>query len=105
MLYKTKQQAEAGNRFSFFEHQSGPIDISVRNDTTSKELIAMNRLDYTDSLLTYSAVIGHCYELSGFNSLGQSVEYGRKSGLLDDNSKLSPLGSLVGKVILTKHSI
>jgi hypothetical protein len=65
----------------------------------------MNRLDYTDSLLTYSAVIGQCYELSGCNSLGQSVEYGRQSGLLDDNSKLSPLGSLVGRVILTKHGI
>ena len=65
----------------------------------------MNRLDYTDSLLAYSAVIGQCYKLSGFKSLGQSVEYGRKSGLLDDSSKLSPLGSLVGKVILMKHSI
>lgn len=65
----------------------------------------MNRSDYTDSLLTYSAVIGQCYKLSGLNSLGQSVEYGRKSGLLDDNSKLSPLGSLVGKVILSKHRI
>ena len=105
MLYKTKQQAEGGNRFTFFEHQSGPIDTSVRNKNTSKEFIAMNRTDYADSLLTYSAVIGQCYELSGSNSLCQSVEHGRKAGLLDEGYKMTPLGSLVGNVILAKNSI
>lgn len=63
----------------------------------------MKRLDVNDNFLRYSAVIGQCYTLSGENSLGKSVEYGRRSGLLDNTYNMSPLGSLVGNIILRTY--
>ena len=61
--------------------------------------------NYHDECLRYSAVIGHCYKLSEAENLNVSVDYGRKSGLLDENNDLLPLGVLVGDVILRAHSI
>jgi len=63
----------------------------------------MERLYGTDDFLTYSAVIGQCYKLSGEGHLNRSVKYGRSAGLLDKNNKLSAFGSLVGNIILRKY--
>jgi hypothetical protein len=65
----------------------------------------MKRLDDSKAFLSYSAVIGQCYKLSGKASLSLSVEHGRKAGLLDEGYKMTPLGLLVGNVILTKNRI
>ncbi len=65
----------------------------------------MDIQNYHDECLRYSAVIGHCYKLSETGNLNVSVDYGRKSGLLDENNDLLPLGVLVGDVILRAHSI
>ena len=61
--------------------------------------------NYHYECLRYSAVIEHCYKLSEAENLNVSVDYGRKAGLLDENNDLSPLGVLVGDVILRAHSI
>jgi hypothetical protein len=65
----------------------------------------MDIQNYHDECLRYSAVIGHCYKLSEAGNLNASVGYGRRSGLLNEDNALLPLGVLVGDVILRAYSI
>ena len=59
-------------------------------------------MDTHDEFLRFSAVLIHCYHQAQTNKLGLTVAYGRKAGLLNESNRLSPLGSVVGNVLMLK---
>ena len=61
-------------------------------------------MDTHEEFLRFSAVLNHCYQKAKANKLGLTVEYGKEAGLLDESNRLSPLGSVVGGVLLLKQS-
>ena len=61
-------------------------------------------MDTHEEFLRFSAVLSHCYNRAKANKLGLTVAYGRKAGLLNEHNRLSPLGSVVGNVLLLKQS-
>ncbi len=61
-------------------------------------------MDTHEEFLRFSAVLSHCYQKSRANKLGLTVAYGKKAGLLNESNGLSPLGSVVGGVLLLKQS-
>ena len=61
-------------------------------------------MDTHEEFLRFSAVLSHCYIRAKANKLGLTVAYGRKAGLLNEHNRLSPLGSVVGNVLLFKQS-
>ena len=61
-------------------------------------------MDTHEEFLRFSAVLSHCYIRAKANKLGLTVAYGRKAGLLNEHKRLSPLGSVVGNVLLLKQS-
>ena len=61
-------------------------------------------MDTHEEFLRLSAVLSHCYIRAKANKLGLTVAYGRKAGLLNEHNRLSPLGSVVGNVLLLKQS-
>jgi hypothetical protein len=61
-------------------------------------------MDTHDEFLRFSAVLSHCYQKAKTNKLGLTVAYGRKAGLLNESNRLSPLGSVVGNVLMLKQS-
>jgi hypothetical protein len=61
-------------------------------------------MDTHEDFLRFSAVLSHCYNRAKANKLGLTVAYGRKAGLLNEHNRLSPLGSVVGNVLLLKQS-
>jgi hypothetical protein len=61
-------------------------------------------MDTHEEFLRFSAVLSHCYIKARANKLGLTVAYGRKAGLLNEHNRLSPLGSVVGNVLLLKQS-
>jgi len=52
----------------------------------------------------FSAVLSHCYQKAKAQKLSLTVEYGKKAGLLNSHNRLSPLGVLVGNVLMLKQS-
>jgi hypothetical protein len=61
-------------------------------------------MDTHEEFLRFSAVLSHCCIRAKANKLGLTVAYGRKAGLLNEHNRLSPLGSVVGNVLLLKQS-
>ena len=61
-------------------------------------------MDTHDEFLRFSAVLSHYYQKAQTNKLGLTVAYGRKAGLLNESNRLSPLGSVVGNVLMLKQS-
>jgi len=61
-------------------------------------------MDTHEKFLKFSAVLSHCYQKAQANKLGLTVAYGRKTGLLNESNRLSPLGSVVGNVLMLKQS-
>ena len=61
-------------------------------------------MDTHEDFLRFSAVLSHCYNRAKVNKLDLTVAYGRKAGLLNEHNRLSPLGSVVGNVLLLKQS-
>ena len=60
-------------------------------------------MDTHEEFLRFSAVLSHCYIKARANKLGLTVAYGRKAGLLNEHNRLSPLGAVVGNVLLLKQ--
>jgi hypothetical protein len=61
-------------------------------------------MDTHEEFLVFSAVLSHCYQKAKAQKLGLTVEYGKKAGLLNSHNRLSPLGVLVGNVLMLKQS-
>ena len=61
-------------------------------------------MDAHEEFLVFSAVLSHCYQKAKAHKLGLTVEYGKKAGLLNNHNRLSPLGVLVGNVLILKQS-
>ena len=61
-------------------------------------------MDTHEEFLRFSAVLSHCYQKAKAQKLGLTVTYGKKAGLLNANNRLSPLGVLVGNVLMLKQS-
>ena len=60
-------------------------------------------MDTHEEFLRFSAVLSHCYQKAKAQN-GLTVEYGKKAGLLNSHNRLSPLGVLVGNVLMLKQS-
>jgi hypothetical protein len=61
-------------------------------------------MDTHEEFLRFSAVLSHCYQNAKAHKLGPTVEYGKKAGLLNSHNRLSPLGVLVGNVLILKQA-
>ena len=61
-------------------------------------------MDTHEEFLRFSAVLSHCYQNAKAHKLGLTVEYGKKAGLLKSDNRLSPLGVLVGNVLMLKQA-
>ena len=61
-------------------------------------------MDTHEEFLVFSAVLSHCYQKAKAQKLGLTLEYGKKAGLLNSHNRLSPLGILVGNVLVIKQS-
>ena len=61
-------------------------------------------MDTHEEFLRFSAVLSHCYQQARHQELGLTVAYGKKAGLLNSHNRLSPLGILVGNVLMLKQS-
>jgi hypothetical protein len=61
-------------------------------------------MDTHEEFLRFSAVLSHCYQKAKSQKLGLTVAYGKKAGLLNNNNRLSPLGVLVGNVLMLKQA-
>ena len=61
-------------------------------------------MDTHEEFLRFSAVLSHCYQKAKAQKLGLTVAYGKQTGLLNGNNRLSPLGVLVGNVLMLKQS-
>ena len=61
-------------------------------------------MDTHEEFLVFSAVLSHCYQKAKAQKLGLTAEYGKKAGLLNSDNRLSPLGVLVGNVLILKQS-
>ena len=61
-------------------------------------------MDTHEEFLRFSAVLSHCYQKAKAQKLGLTVAYGKKAGLLSGNNRLSPLGVLVGNILMIKQS-
>jgi len=61
-------------------------------------------MDTHEEFLVFSAVLSHCYQKAKAQKLGLTAEYGKMAGLLNSHNRLSPLGVLVGNVLMLKQS-
>ena len=61
-------------------------------------------MDTHEEFLRFSAVLSHCYQKAKAQKLGLTVAYGKNAGLLNGNNRLSPLGVLVGNILMIKQS-
>ena len=61
-------------------------------------------MDTHEEFLVFSAVLSYCYQKAKAQKLGLTLEYGKKAGLLNSHNRLSPLGILVGNVLMLKQS-
>lgn len=61
-------------------------------------------MDTHEEFLRFSAVLSHCYQKAKAQKLDLTVAYGKKAGLLNSHNRLSPLGILVGNVLMLKQA-